>query len=353
MAAGIAAQDRLQTVIISSEAQLEDVLSRPSAADIEFLGGLEGDLLILGVGGKMGPSLARRAQRAISEAGVRKRVIGVARFSNPAVREELDCAGVETIAADLLDSEALAALPDCPNVIFMAARKFGTTGNEYLTWALNTYLPARVAERFRNSRIVAFSTGNVYPLVPLAHGGASESTTTAPVGEYAQSALARERMFEYFSARNGTPVTLLRLNYAVDLRYGVLADIGRRVFERRPVDVSMGAVNVIWQGDANSVCLRAFSLCASPPAVLNVTGPETLSVRAVARRFGERFGIEPVFEGVEAPNALLNDASRCHSIFGYPEIAVGRMIEWVAAWIAAGGESWNKPTHFEVRDGIF
>jgi nucleoside-diphosphate-sugar epimerase len=340
-------------VIISSETQLEEVLSRPSAADIEFLGGLEGDLLILGMGGKMGPSLARRAQRAIAEAGVRKRVVGVARFSGPGVREQLECAGVETIAADLLDEEALAALPDCPNVIYMAARKFGTTGNEYLTWALNTYLPARVAERFRHSRIVAFSTGNVYPLVPLAHGGASESTPPAPVGEYAQSALARERMFEYFSTRYGTPVTLLRLNYAVDLRYGVLADIGRKVFERRAVNLAMGAVNVIWHGDANSVCLRAFSLCASPPAVLNVTGPETLSVRAIARQFGELFGIEPVLEGSEATTALLSDASRCHRIFGYPEIAAGRAIEWVAAWIAAGGASWNKPTHFEVRDGKF
>ncbi len=337
----------------SSETELEEALSRPNDADIEFVGGLDGDLMILGAGGKMGPSLARRAQRAVAEAGVRKRVIAAARFSTPRVREELECAGVETIAADLLEPEALAGLPDCRNVIFMAARKFGTTGSEYLTWALNTYLPARVADRFRNSQIVAFSTGNVYPLVPVAHGGARESTATAPVGEYAQSALARERMFEYFSARHSTPVALLRLNYAVEMRYGVLADIGRKVYERRPVDVSMGAVNIIWQGDANSVCLRAFSLCKSPPAVLNLTGPETLSVRSIARRFGERFNVEPVLEGVESATALLSDASECHRIFGYPEVSVGRMIEWAAAWIAAGGTSWSKPTHFEVRDGKF
>jgi nucleoside-diphosphate-sugar epimerase len=315
--------------------------------------GLDGDLMILGAGGKMGPSLARRARRAIVEAGVSKRVLAVARFSTPQVQRDLECAGIETIAADLLEPEALNVLPDCRNVVFMAARKFGTTGSEYLTWALNAYLPARVADRFRNSRIVAFSTGNVYPLVPVAHGGARESTPTAPMGEYAQSALARERMFEYFSARHGTAVALLRLNYAIDLRYGVLADIGRKVFERRPVDVSMGAVNVIWQGDANSVCLRAFSLCKAPPVVLNLTGPETLSVRAIARRFGEHFGVEPVLEGVESASALLSDASECHRIFGYPGVSVAQMIEWTASWIAAGGASWNKPTHFEVRDGKF
>lgn len=340
-------------MILTSEEQLEEVLSQPSQADVAFLRELAGDLLILGVGGKMGPSLARRARRAVAAAGVRKRVIGVARFSRPELRAELEEAGVETLSADLLEPEQLAALPDAENVIFMAARKFGTTGNEYLTWAMNTYLPARVAERFHASNIVALSTGNVYPLLPISHGGATESTPTAPVGEYAQSALARERMFEYFSARYGTRVTLLRLNYANDLRYGVLLDIGTKVFERRPVDLAMGLVNVIWQGDANSVCLRSFALCQSPPAVLNLTGPETLSVRSIASRFAQHFGIEPVFEGAEAPSALLSDASRCHRIFGYPETSVDQMIEWLAAWIGRGGASWNKPTHFEVRDGKF
>jgi nucleoside-diphosphate-sugar epimerase len=305
------------------------------------------------VAGKMGPSLARRARRAADEAGVRKRIVGVARFSNPRVREELEAAGVETICADLLDEEQLQALPELPNVIYMAARKFGTTGNEYLTWALNTYLPGRVAERFRRSRIVAFSSGNVYPLVPIAHGGPTEATPPDPVGEYAQSVLGRERMFEYFSARYGTPVTLLRLNYAIDLRYGVLVDIALKVYQRQPVNLAMGQVNVIWQGDANSVALRAFRLCQSPPAVLNVTGPETVSVRSLAWKFARRFGVEPIFEGTEAPTALLSDASLCHRLFGYPEVTLEQMIEWVAEWIRAGGVLWNKPTHFEVRDGRF
>ena len=338
---------------IRSEAELEERLSRPSPADRDFLRELEGDLLILGVAGKMGPSLARRARRAAEEAGVRKRIIGVARFSNPAVREALEAAGVETIAADLLEDDQLRALPEVPNVIYMAARKFGTTGNEYLTWALNTYLPARVAERYRHSRIVAFSSGNVYPLVPVVQGGPSESAPAEPLGEYAQSVLGRERMFEYFSARYGTPVALLRLNYAIDLRYGVLLDIGWKVHQRRPVNVAMGMVNVIWQGDANSVALRALGLCQAPPAVLNVTGPETLSVRSLALKFGQRFGVAPILEGSEAPSALLSDASRCHRLFGYPEVSLDQMIEWVAEWIRLGGAMWNKPTHFEVRDGRF
>jgi nucleoside-diphosphate-sugar epimerase len=338
---------------IRTEAELEERLSRPSAADVEFMRELEGDLLILGVAGKMGPSLARRARRAADEAGLRKRIVGVARFSNPRVREELEAAGVETICADLLDEEQLQALPELPNVIYMAARKFGTTGNEYLTWALNTYLPGRVGERFRRSRIVAFSSGNVYPLVPIAHGGPTEATPPDPVGEYAQSVLGRERMFEYFSARYGTPVTLLRLNYAIDLRYGVLVDIALKVYQRQPVNLAMGQVNVIWQGDANSVALRAFRLCQSPPAVLNVTGPETVSVRSLAWKFARRFGVEPIFDGTEAPTALLSDASLCHRLFGYPEVTLEQMIEWVAEWIRAGGVLWNKPTHFEVRDGRF
>ena len=340
-------------MILKTEAELEERLSRPSEADKAFMRELEGDLLILGVAGKMGPSLARRARRAADEAGVRKRIIGVARFSNARVREELEAAGIETITADMLEDDQLRALPDVPNVIYMAARKFGTTGHEYLTWALNTYLPARVAERYRAARIVAFSSGNVYPLAPVAHGGPSEASPVGPVGEYAQSVLGRERMFEYFSARYGTPVVLLRLNYAIDLRYGVLLDVGQKVYARRPVSVAMGAANVIWQGDANSVCLRSFPLCASPPAVLNLTGPETVSIRAVALRFGQRFGVEPVLEGVEAPTALLSDASRCQRLFGYPEVSLDQMIEWVAAWIEAGGVMWSKPTHFEVRDGKF
>jgi nucleoside-diphosphate-sugar epimerase len=343
----------VQALIIASEQKLEELLSQPSEADKAAVRQLRGDLLILGVGGKMGPSLARRARRAAVEAGIELRVIGVSRFSDPASQRQLEADGIETISADLLDSAELARLPDAENVIFMAARKFGSTSDEPLTWAMNAYLPARVAERYRASRIVSFSSGNIYPLVPVVSGGATEDTPPDPVGEYGQSVLARERMFQYFSSRYGTPVTLLRLNYAVEMRYGVLLDIGRKVFERRPVDLCMGSFNVIWQGDANSVCLRSFALCQSPPAILNLTGPETLSVRRVALRFGELFGVEPALEGVESGTALLNNAARCHRLFGYPSVSVDEIIESVAQWIGMGGVSLDKPTHFETRDGRF
>jgi nucleoside-diphosphate-sugar epimerase len=340
-------------MIITTEQQLEDLLSQPCDADARAMAALEGDLLILGVSGKMGPSLARRARRACELAGVKKRIIGVSRFSSPAAREFLEASGVETIAADLLDADALAALPDVQNVIFMTGRKFGSTGSEHLTWAMNAFQPGMAAERFRQSRIVAFSSGNVYPLTPVLQGGATESTPPAPVGEYAQSALGRERMLEYFSSRHSTLMTILRLNYAIDLRYGVLLDVGQKVFERRTVDLRMGHANVIWQGDANSVCLRSFELCQSPPAILNVTGPEIVSIRWLARRFAERFGIEPVFAGEESDTALLNNAARCHRLFGYPTVTIEQMIEWVADWIGLGGATLNKPTHFETRDGRF
>jgi nucleoside-diphosphate-sugar epimerase len=339
--------------MIANEQQLEDVLAEPSQADARAMAEMDGDLLILGVAGKMGPSLAKRAHRACERAKLPKRVIGVARFSDPRVQQELQSAGIETVSADLLAPGVMATLPDAPNVLYMAARKFGSTGAEHLTWAMNTLLPALVADRYAASRIVAFSTGNVYPLVPVAQGGAGEELLPGPVGEYAQSALGRERIFEYFSQRNQTPLMFLRLNYAIDLRYGVLLDIGQRVFERRPIDVSMGHVNVIWQGDANSIALRSFALCQSPPAILNVTGPETIAVRWIARRFGERFGVEPVIEGKESETALLSNAARCHRLFGYPSVTVEQMIEWVAEWIGMGGATLSKPTHFETRDGRF
>jgi nucleoside-diphosphate-sugar epimerase len=338
---------------IRSEEELEERLSRPSQADVAAMKSLSGNLLILGAGGKMGPSLVRRAQRAMQQAGTSYRVIAVARFSQTGLARQLESEGIETIPCDLLETGALESLPDAPNIIFMAARKFGTTGAAYLTWALNTYLPALVASRFRQSNIVAFSTGNVYPLLPITQGGATESTPTAPVGEYAQSALGRERMFEYASNQWGTPVCLLRLNYAIDLRYGVLVDIARAVFERRPVDLRMGLVNVIWQGDANSYCLRAFSHCAAPPFVLNITGPETLSVEQLAREFGRRFDIEPEFAGEPAPSALLSNSAHAHQLFGYPTVTAGELIDWVVSWVAGGGPLLNKPTHFQVRDGKF
>ena len=339
---------------IHTEAELEERLSRPGDADATVLAALDGDLLILGVGGKMGPSLARLARRAADKAGVKKRIIAVARFSNPNLPAELGADGIETISCDLLESQQLAKLPDIPNVIFMAARKFGTAGAEYLTWAMNTHLPGLVAERYRNARIVAFSTGNVYPLRPISEGGALESTPVGPVGEYAQSALGRERMFEYGSSKWGTPVTILRLNYAIDLRYGVLVDIGRAVFERKPIDLRMPLVNVIWQGDANSWCLRSFPYCQSPPSILNITGPEALAVRDIAASFGNHFGIQPEFiSGSEGSSALLNDASKANKLFGNPTISPVQMIEWIAHWIQDGGAMLDKPTHFQTRDGKF
>jgi nucleoside-diphosphate-sugar epimerase len=338
---------------IKSVQELEEFLARPSESDIAAMARLDGDLLILGVGGKMGPSLARRAHRAAEKAGVRKKIIAVARFSDNQLRASLASEGIGTLAVDLLQPGALSKLPDVPNVIFMAARKFGTTGSEDLTWAMNTFLPGLVAERYRASRIVAFSTGNVYPLRHAMEGGAIESTPVAPVSEYAQSALGRERMFEYGSRQWGTAVTILRLNYAIDLRYGVLLDIGTAVFERRPIDLHMALVNIIWQGDANSVCLRSFAHCQAPPLILNLTGPETLRVKFIAEEFGRRFNMQPTFISEEMPTALLSNAAKAHQIFGRPTVTPEQMIDWTSAWIATGGPRLNKPTHFEVRDGKF
>jgi nucleoside-diphosphate-sugar epimerase len=333
--------------------EVEERLSRPTDLDVSAINGLDGDALILGAGGKMGPSLAALARRAADQANVKKRVIAVSRFGDNALRRQFEDQDIETIACDLLEPEALAKLPDVSNVIFMAARKFGTTGSAHLTWAMNTLLPGLVAERYRNSRIVAFSTGNVYPLRQVSDGGATESTPVDPQGEYAQSALGRERMFEYASDRWGTPVTILRLNYAVELRYGVLADIAQAVFEARPIDLRMGFVNVIWQGDANSMCLRSFAHCASPPMILNITGPETLSVRKIAEEFGRKFGVEPVFEFKESQTALLSDATRARQMFGCPAVKVSEIMEWVADWVSNRRQMLNKPTHFSSRDGKF
>jgi len=339
---------------IENVADLEEQLSRPGTGDTEAMAALNGDLLILGVGGKMGPSLARLARRAADMAGIRQRIVAVARFSNSTLTAELHELDIETIACDLLEAGALSKLPDSPNVIFMAARKFDTSSAEHLTWAMNTFLPGLVAERYRNSRIVTFSTGNVYPLRSEAEGGATESVPVAPIGEYAQSALGRERMFEYGSSKWGTKIAILRLNYAVELRYGVLLDIGRAVFEHRPISLKMPFVNVIWQRDANSWCLRAFAHCQSPPFVLNITGPETLRVRDIAVEFGKHFGIEPTFAfDADGTSALLNDASRAQALFGAPTVGASELIEAIAQWLLRGGTTLNKPTHFQTRDGKF
>jgi uncharacterized protein YbjT (DUF2867 family) len=339
--------------LIETISELEELLSRPSDADVAAVSQLQGDFLILGVAGKMGPTLAKLARRSVTESGAPKRIIAVSRFSDRTVRSDLESTGIETIACDLLNPGELARLPDVENVIFMAGRKFGTEGAAYLTWAANTYLPGLVIDRFRNSRIVAFSTGNVYPLRALADGGATESTPTAPVGEYAQAALGRERMFEYGSSQWGTRVVILRLNYAVELRYGVLVDVARSVFSGHPVDLRTGHVNVIWQRDANSVCLRALAHCQSPPVILNLTGPETLSVREIAKEFGRRFNRKPILSGEESGYALLSDASKANAMFGKPTVTPQRMMDWIAHWIEKGGTLLDKPTHFEAQDGKF
>ncbi len=338
---------------IDNTKQLDEVLTRPTSELVSWARELDGDILVLGVGGKMGPSLAELALRASREAGVERRVIGVSRFSEPRTEAALRAKGVHTIRADLLDSDDLARLPDVPNVVFMAGRKFGTTGNQSLTWAMNVFMPGLVAERFKNARIVAFSTGNVYPLVPLSSGGATEGTPPQPIGEYAQSTLGRERIFEHFSRVNKTPITLIRLNYAIDLRYGVLLDVAQRVYEGQPISLAMPAANVIWQGDANAYVLRSFALCSSPPAVLNVTGPETVSIRWLASKFGELFGREPVLVDEEQPTAYLSNASRCFERFGYPRVPLLTMVNWVAHWVRTRQPTFAKPTHFEERAGNY
>lgn len=339
---------------VKTEQELEELLSRPDDATVEAMRQLDGDLLILGAGGKMGPSLARLARRACDKAGTNKRVVAVARFSNSALIPQFAADNIEVISCDLLNSDALEKIPDIPNVVFMAARKFGTSGNEHLTWAMNTLLPGLVAERFRHSRIVAFSTGNVYPLLPISDIGAHEATPVDPVGEYAQSALGRERMFEYGSAQWGTKAVLLRLNYAVELRYGVLVDIGLSVFERRPISLAMPRVNVIWQGEANAWCLRSFALCQSPPLILNITGGAALSVREIANEFGEKLGVSPIFKSeAEGSTALLSDSTKARGLFGDPKMGPSQIIEFIANWIRDGGALLNKPTHFEARDGRF
>ncbi|MPZ20486.1 MAG: NAD-dependent epimerase/dehydratase family protein [Luteitalea sp.] len=336
-----------------SEEDLEDRLSTPNETDIECCRRLDGDLLVLGAGGKMGPSLVRRIVRASAAAGVSRRVIAASRFSAPGSQQELDAAGATTVVCDLLEPDSVASLPVCPNVLFLAGRKFGSTDNTALTWAINTIAPVNVARHSRSSRLVVFSTGNVYPFVPVSSGGSVETDQPAPRGEYAQSCLGRERVFEYFSDRYRTPTLLFRLNYAVDLRYGVLVDIARAIKARQPVDRTVSHLNAIWQGDASSYALRALEGCASPPRVLNVSGPETLSVTDLAAFFGKRFGTQPLLRGAPSGQALLTNASACHAWLGAPEVTADALMEAVASWLERDGRTLDKPTRFEVTDGAF
>ena len=333
-----------------NEEALEEFMTRPSRALTDDLAALDGDIIVLGIGGKMGPTLARLAKRAAPG----KRVVGVARFSEPGLADELKRHGIETISCDLLDRAAVERLPKIANVIYMAGRKFGASGNEELLWAMNAHVPALVAEAFKGARIVAFSTGCVYPFVPVASGGATEMTPTVPPpGSYAWSCLAREQTFTYFSQRDGTKACLFRLNYAIDMRYGVLHDVAMKVRDGQPIDLTTGHANVIWQGDANAMALRALRHCASPPLPLNITGPETLSIRWLAQAFAERLGVAAKLEGEEATTGWLNNPARAMALFGYPTVPLERMVDWVADWVGRGGASLGKPTKFEVRSGAF
>jgi nucleoside-diphosphate-sugar epimerase len=340
-------------VSIRDVAHLEALLSEPSEAAIDAMRRADGDVIVLGVAGKMGPTLARMARRAMDAAGLRHRVIGVARFSSPEQQQTLEAGGVETIRCDLLDASAVARLPDAPHVVFMAGRKFGSAGNEPLTWAMNAHLPAVVCARYRGSRIVAFSTGNVYGLTAHGCAGSREGDPPAPAGEYAMSCLARERIFEYFSDAAGIPVAILRLNYATEMRYGVLVDLARRVSRREPVDVTMGYFNTIWQGDANAMALAALTQASTPASIVNIAGPEEVSVRAAATELARLLDTDVTFTGREADDALLSNGSRGWALLGQPRVSLERMMAWTADWTRRGGDHLGKPTQFESRAGRF
>ena len=338
---------------IRDEAHLEELLSEPTEGVVRAMRRLHGDVIVLGVAGKMGPTLARMAKRGSDAAGVQRRVIGASRFSSPELERRLADWGIETIRCDLLDRSALAALPDAANLVYMAGMKFGSTGQEWRTWAMNVFLPGLVAERYRTSRIAVFSTGNVYGLSPVSRGGSREGDELNPAGEYAMSCLGRERIFEHFSRANETKMTILRLNYASELRYGVLLDIAQKVHSGRPVSLSMGHLNTVWQRDASAMSLESLAHASTPPNILNITGPEILSVRKLAEEFAVRLGKKPIFHCEESSDALLNDSSKAFALFGKPPVAIRQMLDWIADWVARGGASLAKPTHFEERAGRF
>ncbi len=338
---------------VQTVGQLEDILSEPPESVVETMCALKGDIILLGVGGKIGPSLARMAKRATDIARVKRRVIGVSRFSTPGEEARLRSFGVEPVRCDLLDEEAVGQLPSAANVIFMAGMKFGSTGNEAATWAMNTFLPGVVCRKYRSSRIVAFSTGTVYGLSQIAAGGSREIDTPEPMGEYSMSCLGRERILEHFSRAEHIPMALIRLFYACEMRYGVLVDVARKIMDGTPIDLAMGYFNIIWQGDSNAMTLRALEHTSSPPLVLNITGPELLSVREVAQSLGTKLGIEPQFCGKEMDTACVGNAGVAQGMFGLPLVAAEELIHWVAEWVKRGGESFDKPTHFEARDGKY
>jgi nucleoside-diphosphate-sugar epimerase len=338
--------------MIETEEELEDKLSEPTPEVVDTMRRLKGDIIFLGVAGKMGPTLARMARRASEMAGQARRIIGASRFSSESPAT-LARHGIEPVQCDLLDPDQVERLPDVANVVYMAGKKFGSTGDESTTWAQNSYLPGLICRKYRKSRIVAFSTLNVYGMVATDGCGAREGDPLNPVGEYAMSCVGRERIFEHFSKQFGTPTVLLRLNYACELRYGVLVDLARQVWEGRPVPLQVGYFNTIWQGDANAMSLRAFDHVTSPARILNVSGPEKLSVRSVSKRFAELLGKPVQFAGEEGALALVADARQGQEMLGPSLLGAANLIELVASWVARGGRSLGKPTHFDARDGRF
>ncbi len=336
--------ERIRTV-----EELDELLSRPTAGLVEFMKGLAGDIMILGAGGKVGPTLAEMAKRAVDSAGVKKEIIAVDLAPLPALEKK----GIRTIACDLLNMAEVEKLPKAANIVFMAGRKFGSTGGEHLTWAINVLVPHNVASAFTKSRISVFSTGCVYPVMHVLSGGATEDVPADPVGEYAMSCLGRERVFDYYSREKNEKVTLVRLNYAVELRYGVLADVAERIWKGESVDITTGFANVIWQGDACAQAIQSLGLASNPPCILNLTGPEMFSIRQVALEFGRLLGKKVEFTGEENGRGYLNNAQFSNKVFGYPSVPLGRVIEWIADWIKAGGQSLGKATHFEAQDGKY
>lgn len=338
---------------IQTEEQLEEVLTRPRQELVDFITGVKSPLVILGAGGKMGPTLAVLAKRAADAVNYPLKITAVSRFSEPNQRRWFEERGIETVACDLLNRHELEKLPDAENVIYLVGLKFGTAKNPGLTWVMNTVVPANVAERYASSRMVVLSTGNVYPLVRVERGGASESDPLTPLGEYSNAAVARERVFQYYAQKHGTPVVISRLNYAVELRYGVLLDIAERVWCGEPIDLTTGYFNCIWQGDANEWIIRLLAEASVPLTTFNMTGPENLSVRDVSSRFGALMGKDVVFEGAESDTALLSSAARLTALLGQPPTDLDLVMKWIADWVRQGGRTLGKPTQFEIRHGNF
>ncbi len=332
---------------------LQEKYLAPSDGLIADISRLEGAILILGAGGKIGPSIARLAKEALRRAGKTNPVIGVSRFGEAGLQQSLEADGIATIAADLLDDAELQALPDAANVLYLAGTKFGTQANESYTWAMNTYLPGQVAKKYRHSKIVVYSTGNVYPYMEIGSGGASERESPGPIGEYGQSCLGRERVFQYFSSLYQTPLLIYRLNYAIDFHYGILLEIAQSVYTGRPIDLNTGCVNVIWQTDANEMAIRSLLACEAPAKLLNVTGPETIAVKWLAEEFGALFSKSPQFTGTQQPTALLSNAAEAFRLFGYPRVTLKEMIHITAMWVQEGGKTSGKPTHFQEREGKY